>query len=147
LSTTDGSIELGTLTIYSDDVGEETPASLECDEGILIHSELYVSLSSNDDGSPYEALTVEDDKVYVEGERVHKTDAGTVSVSASWASVSFGFTFDAAPKVVATYAQNASSTDIAPLKTQSVTTTGFQISMATGSSTGTRYADWIAVGN
>lgn len=84
---------------------------------------------------------------YIEGERVPKTDYGTTSVvGVSWTPVSFNFTFDSAPKVVCTYAQDASSTGIAPLKTKSVSKTGFQVCMCGTSGSGTRYVDWVAVG-
>lgn len=118
---------------------------------LIIESNVGISIGNSGHGiivvdSSGETVDI-NDPLYVEDVRVPRTDYGTAALTGvSWASVSFGFTFDAAPKVVCTYAQDAASSGIYPLKTKSVTTTGFQVCMAGSSGSGTRYVDWIAVG-
>ncbi len=72
---------------------------------------------------------------------------GSVSLTGvSWSSVSFsGFT--STPTIVVSYAQNATTSGIAVLKTQSESTTGFQVCMAGSSGSGTRVVNWIAIGS
>lgn len=76
-----------------------------------------------------------------------KVDHGTVSCTGvSWASVAYSTAFTSTPTVVVSFAQNASSSGINPLKTQNETRTGFQVCMAGSSGSGTRSVNWIAIG-
>ena len=66
---------------------------------------------------------------------------------AQWASVTFeDGLFTAAPTVVVSYADNAVTSGIAPLKTRNETATGFEICMAASSGSGDRKVNWIAIG-
>ena len=75
-----------------------------------------------------------------------KVRHGTVSITGvSWSSVNFsGFTYT--PTIVVSYAQDASSSGISPLKTKSESTSGFEVCMAGSSGSGTRQVNWIAIG-
>lgn len=66
---------------------------------------------------------------------------------AQWASVTFeSGLFTAAPTVVVSYADDAATSGIAPLKTRNETATGFELCMAASSGSGDRKVNWIAVG-
>lgn len=54
--------------------------------------------------------------------------------------------FTAAPTIVVSYADNAATSGIAPLKTRSETAAGFEVCMAASSGSGDRKVNWIAVG-
>ena len=72
---------------------------------------------------------------------------GTTTITGvSWQSVSFGTAFSSKPIIVVSYAGNPATSGIAVLKTQSESTTGFQVCMAGSSGSGTRTVNWIAVG-
>jgi hypothetical protein len=76
-----------------------------------------------------------------------KVDSGqTTIIGVAWSSVNYSTQFTFTPRVVVSYAQNASSSGLNPLKTQSETSYGFQVSMAGSSGSGTRYVNWIAIG-
>jgi len=71
---------------------------------------------------------------------------GTATITGvNWLSVSFsGFTNT--PTIVVSFAQNAATSGIAVLKTQSESSTGFQVCMAGSSGSGNRAVNWIAIG-
>ena len=76
-----------------------------------------------------------------------KVQYGSTTITGvSWQSVSFGTAFSSKPIIVVSYAGNAATSGIAVLKTQSESTTGFQVCMAGSSGSGTRTVNWIAVG-
>lgn len=75
-----------------------------------------------------------------------KVQYGSTTVTGvSWTSVTLsGFT--AKPIIVVSYANNAATSGINVLKTQSESKTGFQVCMAGSSGSGTRTVNWIAIG-
>ena len=76
-----------------------------------------------------------------------KVQYGSTTITGvSWQSVSFGTAFSSKPIIVVSYAGNAATSGIAVLKTQSESTTGFQVCMAGSSGSGTRTVNWIAAG-
>ena len=75
-----------------------------------------------------------------------KVARGSVSIyGVSWASVSFSG-FLGTPTIVVSYAGNASSSSIKPLKTQNESAWGFEVCMAGSSGSGYRTVNWIAIG-
>lgn len=75
-----------------------------------------------------------------------KIRRGTASITGvSWTSVNFSG-FSGTPTIVVSYAQDASSSGISPLKTRSESATGFEVCMAGSSGSGTRQVNWIAIG-
>lgn len=71
----------------------------------------------------------------------------TTITGAQWQTVTFeDGLFTAAPTIVVSYADNAATSGIAPLKTRSETAAGFEVCMAASSGSGDRKVNWIAVG-
>lgn len=70
----------------------------------------------------------------------------TTIVGASWREVVFDVPFNSVPTIVVSYSGNPSSTNIAPLKTQGESITGFQVCMAGTNGSGNRNVNWIAIG-
>lgn len=71
----------------------------------------------------------------------------TTITGAQWQTVTFeSGLFTAAPTVVVSYADNAATSGIAPLKTRSESATGFEVCMAASSGSGDRKVNWIAIG-
>lgn len=146
--------EIQTGLCWSSDKGNRIVA--DASDVLHLYGDAGIEIESTGSGNAIVLNTAGGGGVYVNGTEITtgttsglKIDTGTTTISGyDWKSVSFSFTFSSAPKVVATYAQNATSSGIAPLKTQSVTTTGFQICLASGSDDSiTRYVDWIAIGS
>jgi hypothetical protein len=75
-----------------------------------------------------------------------KVQYGSTTVTGvSWSTVTLsGFT--AKPIIVVSFANNAATSGINVLKTQSESKSGFQVCMAGSSGSGTRTVNWIAVG-
>ena len=75
-----------------------------------------------------------------------KVKYGSTTVTGvSWTTVSLsGFT--SKPIIVVSFANNAATSGINVLKTQSESATSFQVCMAGSSGSGTRTVNWIAVG-
>ena len=71
----------------------------------------------------------------------------TTITGAKWTTVTFeSGLFTATPTVVVSYANNAATSGIAPLKTQNESATGFEVCMAASSGSGDRTVNWIAIG-
>ena len=75
-----------------------------------------------------------------------KVQYGSTTVSGvSWSTVSLSG-FSAKPIIVVSFANNASSSGINVLKTQSESASSFQVCMAGSSGSGSRTVNWIAIG-
>lgn len=75
-----------------------------------------------------------------------RIDCGIVYINGvSWSNVGFSTAFTSTPVIVVSYAGNASSSGINPLKTSGESPYGFQVCMSGSSGSGSRQVNWIAI--
>lgn len=76
-----------------------------------------------------------------------KIERGTTSIDGTrWSTVYFNGHFGDVPTIIVSYANDAASSGIAPLKTRSESQAGFEVCMAGQSGQGWRNVNWIAIG-
>lgn len=131
----------GAVPVANGGTGATTAANARTNLGITLANLGAAASSHNHSGANITSGTVPAARL------PFKVQYGTVSLTGvSWSTVTFGTAFSAKPVVVVSYGNNATTSGIAVLKTQSESTTGFQVCMAGSSGSGTRTVNWIAIG-